>query len=248
MSYRDEREALRQRVEELEQELASARRQIEESQAVRTKTDRLELELAATQRTLDRIRGELRSGRPLSAPRRPSVSPLIMVLLGVTAWSAAAFGVMFRPAGGRTFHGAGHEERMPALLEMAESMGRPKVPRTEREGSVAAVSGETKLTTGAECSVDVRPARLHGDINCKVRVRCGGELIYGGSGAGFARCEVQDGALVSASDTGSSLSDGDPVLKLDLAAGSAVVSDTGASPREITIRLTDPGKQIEIKL
>ncbi|MCK6590233.1 MAG: hypothetical protein HUU21_01825 [Polyangiaceae bacterium] len=243
MSYRDEREALRQRVEDLEHELARARRQIEEAQAERSKTDRLEIELAATQRTLDRIRTELRSRRPvLGGSRRAFSSPLLMVLLGMTAWSAVALGVMGRPSRIGQLSVFEPEGGMPPILAMAEVMGDRRFPRVERFGSVASVSGDAGVTVGEACSVAVKPARLGSGINCKVSVTCGNELIYGGGAAGYARCELRDGALVSASDGDPSGVDGDSAFTLDLAANRLSVSDKGDTTFELTIDLGEPDK------
>lgn len=247
MSYRDERVALRQRVEDLEQELARARRQIEEAQAERSKTDRLEVELAATQRTLDRIRTDLRSRRPvLGAPRRAFPTPLLMVLFGMTAWSAVALGVMGRPSGLGPFRSFGYENGMPPIMAMAEVMGDRRIPSVSRSGSVTSVSGDASVSAGAECSVTVKHGRIGPDINCKVSVKCGDEIIYGWGAAGFARCEVRDGSVVSASDGGVSGDDGDPTLMLDLAARRVSVSDKGAKTYEIAIDLSEPGKPIEL--
>jgi len=247
MSYRDEREALRQRVEDLEQELARARRQIEESQAERLRTDRLEVELAATQRTLDRIRGELQRRRPvLGGSRRSVSSPLLMVLLGMTAWSAIALGVMGRPSSLGPFRSFEPEARMPAIMVMAEVMGDRKVPLVIRSGSVASVTGDTKVAAGAECSVIVKPARLRSDVNCKVSVKCGDETVYGDGLAGYARCEVRDGSLVSASDKETTESDNDPALSLDIAERRITVRDKGLSTYEIAIDLSEAGKATEL--
>jgi hypothetical protein len=247
MSYRDEREALRQRVEDLEQELARARRQIEEAQAERSKTDRLEVELAATQRTLDRIRNELRSRRPiLGGSRRSLASPLLMVLLGMTAWSAIALGVMGRPSRLGHHRSFEHEPRMPQIMAMAEAMADRKVPNVYRSGTVASVSGDAKVAAGTECSVTVKPARLRPDVNCKVSVKCGGETIYGEGHAGFARCEVRDGLLVSAADKDTTDADNDPALELDLAARRVSVRDKGSSTYEIGIDLGEPGQPTEL--
>jgi hypothetical protein len=245
MSYRDEREALRQRVEDLEQELARARRQIEEAQTERSRTDRLEVELAATQRTLDRIRNELRSKRPiLGGSRRALSTPLLMVLLGMTAWSAIALGVMSRPARHGHHRSLEHEHRMPQIMAMAEAMR--KVPNVYRSGTVASASGDAKVTAGAECSVTVKPAHLRPGINCKVSVKCGDETIYGEGAAGFARCEVRDGLLVSAADNDTTDADNDPALELDLAARRVSVRDKGLSTFEVAIDLGEPGKPTEL--
>jgi hypothetical protein len=247
MSYRDEREALRQRVEDLEQELARARRQIEEAQAVRSKTDRLEVELAATQRTLDRIRGELRSGRQVAGgSRRGMATPLLFVLFGITAWTAAALGVLTRPGRTGPCRSLEHEDRMPPIMTMAEAMADRKVPNVVRSGSVASVSGDALVAAGAECSVSVKPARLRPGINCKVSVQCGAETIYGEGESGYARCEVRDGSIASAVDTESSASDSDPVLALDLPARRLIVSDTGLRSYKVEIDLAEPGTQTEL--
>ena len=247
MSYRDEREALRQQVGDLEQELARTRRELEEAQAVRSKTDRLEVELAATQRTLDRIRGELRGRRPvLGEPRRALTSPRVWVLLGVTAWTAAAVGMMCRPARSGHFRGFEQEGRMPQIMAMAQRMGERRFPDVVRSGSVASVNGDARLPIGSECSVTVVPARLKPGINCKVSVQCDGQTIYGEGESGYALCEVEDGTLVNAVDRDPTDVDSDPSLTLDLAAGRVSVSDIGVSSYAVTIDLAKPGKPTKL--
>ena len=167
-----------------------------------------------------------------------------MVLFGMTAWTAVALGVMTRPAGFGPFRSFEQEGRMPQIMAMAEAMRT--FPNVARSGSVSSVTGDAPAALGAECSVTVKPARLWRSINCKVEIRCGAEIIYGEAEAGYARCEVRDGALVSASDAGSTGADGDAVLALDLDGRRVVVSDAGLRTYEVVIDLAEPGRATEL--
>lgn len=84
MSYRDEREALKQRVDELEHELESTQKRAEQAESAQAKADRLALELAGAQRKLERIQAELSK---LQGPeKKPNTGAFLIV--------AVAFGIV----------------------------------------------------------------------------------------------------------------------------------------------------------
>src|ERR1044072_1806987 len=98
MTYRDDRDALRHRVDELERELAESRRRIEQMETARARSERLELDLATAQRSWDRMRAEIRR-RPLDEPaRRRRRSAAAMILVGMAAWGMVAGVALLRSA------------------------------------------------------------------------------------------------------------------------------------------------------
>jgi hypothetical protein len=93
----------------------------------------------------------------------------------------------------------------------------------ERTGRVTVVVGAAPAPARAPCTVRVSPSGPR--YNCRVEVVCGGTPIYGASDFGFTSCELEDGRAVRAHDPVGSATEGDPMLTMDLSAGSVVVSD-----------------------
>lgn len=107
----------------------------------------------------------------------------------------------------------------PALREV-ELVGAPVVHR----GRVIAARGPTVARVGDTCTVEV--TRTDGAYsNCRLRVRCREDLVYGLSGAGYNHCRVEGDELVFAQDADGTRRDGDPRLYFDLRAGRVIVSD-----------------------
>lgn len=75
------------------------------------------------------------------------------------------------------------------------------------------------------CTLRVQPELDEAPNNCRVLVRCEGELLYGADTTGYARCEVDDeGRVVRATDP-SARTDGDPELHFDREAGTLRLRD-----------------------
>lgn len=84
--------------------------------------------------------------------------------------------------------------------------------------------GSVPANEGDDCAVEVTPVR-GAYFNCRIRVLCRGEVLYGLPGAGYNTCGMQDGAVRTAQDWNGTRRDGDPKLFLDLGEGRVVVSD-----------------------
>jgi hypothetical protein len=105
------------------------------------------------------------------------------------------------------------------LLEV-EEVGDPIVYR----GRVVTARGPTMARTGETCSVEV--ARANGGVlNCRIRIRCSGDLVYGLSGAGYNNCRQEGDELVFAHDSNGTRHDGDPRMFFDLESGRIIISD-----------------------
>ena len=83
------------------------------------------------------------------------------------------------------------------------------------------------------CDVRVLPVTA-GQFNCVVRVMCDGNVLYPNPNqtAGYVPCEVENGRPIRAIDDGSTSSDGDPLVDLDLEAGTITVQDFGPDGAE----------------
>jgi len=98
---------------------------------------------------------------------------------------------------------------------------------------VVEATGEAPVETDATCQVHVVPT-FSRNYPCRVRVECGGHILYGGFSQGYSRCDIQENVPVDASDESPTEADGDSILDLDLVHGTAVISDRNP---EYSVRL-----------
>jgi hypothetical protein len=112
-----------------------------------------------------------------------------------------------------------------------------RTPLAVRGRVVSSHAADAGIAIGAPCIVALRPAYDTPDWNCRARVECGGEVLYGTGASGFARCDSDAGSAVRATDPLDSTRDRDPVLDVDLAAGRARVTDRGAAPFDVVVAL-----------
>ncbi|MCA9605255.1 MAG: hypothetical protein KC619_06660 [Myxococcales bacterium] len=101
-----------------------------------------------------------------------------------------------------------------------EPMGEPTV----YPGRVVAARGPTMARDGGRCEVEVQAAD-GAYLNCRIRIRCNDDLVYGLSGAGFNNCRQEGERFVFANDHDGTRRDGDPRMFFDLHAGRIVISD-----------------------
>ena len=99
---------------------------------------------------------------------------------------------------------------------------------TQRGARMIASEGALPVSPDARCQVRVLPVQA-GGFNCLVRVVCDGHVLYPNptQTAGYAPCEVEGGQPISAIDDGHTAADGDPLVRLDLRAGTLTVEDRG---------------------
>ncbi len=98
-------------------------------------------------------------------------------------------------------------------------------PPVVHQGIVTEALGSAIVDVGDACSVVIEKTNdpLY---NCRVRIRCGEEILYGLPGSGYNRCDESAGRLVAARDGYRTRADGDPSMTLDLVARRVVVTDT----------------------
>lgn len=95
----------------------------------------------------------------------------------------------------------------------------------DRAGVVERVTGAgAPVAVGESCSLRVvEPPDSR--FNCRVFLRCGGELLYGGGSTGYTTCTTNERRPTAGHDGASSADDGDAMLDLDLDAARVVVGD-----------------------
>lgn len=107
-----------------------------------------------------------------------------------------------------------------ATPRLVEPIGEPTVYM----GRVVAARGPTMARDGGRCMVEVQ--RADGAyLNCRIRIRCNDDLVYGLSGAGFNNCRQEGPAFVFAHDHNGTRRDGDPRMFFDLHSGRIIISD-----------------------
>lgn len=122
----------------------------------------------------------------------------------------------------------------PALQEV-EPTGEPTLYR----GRVVASRGPTMARTGDTCMVEVQGTD-GGYLNCRIRVRCSGDLVYGLSGAGFNNCRQSGDDFVFAHDHSGTRRDGDPRMFFDLEAGRVIISDDDPDVEVLVDLMAEP--------
>lgn len=113
------------------------------------------------------------------------------------------------------------------LLGDAAVAELPFEPRT-RSARIVDAEGALPVSRDARCELRVLPVELQA-YNCLVRVVCDGRVLYPNpeQTAGYVSCELEDGRPVRARDEGHSRADGDPLVDVDLKAGTITVGDHG---------------------
>ena len=104
---------------------------------------------------------------------------------------------------------------------------------------VVAARGPTMAEVGGRCEVEVQAAD-GAQLNCRIRVRCNEDLVYGLSGAGFNHCRREGDLLVFAHDHSGTRRDGDPRMFFDLRAGRVIISDDDPDVEVLVDLMTQP--------
>ncbi len=128
----------------------------------------------------------------------------------------------------------------PPLDPLHESTEVDFRNRLELKGTALAVNGQTTVQSGQPCAIKVFPTWGERGHNCRVSLRCGEQVLYGGGDSGYNRCEFKDGQLVSVKDEGASTADGDPMFSIDGTASTAVVQEGGGDGFEVKMKIEKP--------
>ncbi|WP_437914099.1 hypothetical protein WME73_48905 [Sorangium sp. So ce302] len=196
MQYRDERDALRGRVDSLEEQLAAARKELEEhrddDRAARV--EQIERQMAEARRVLDQLGRELAAVR--GRPKRSSAVPLLVTMAGVGLCAMIASYLLARPA--RETMAIVQQPALPPpapplpelpapVPEPAQAPPEPAAPAREAPARTATATWRAAVTratglplaAGAACTVEAELASSGDDIRVPaLRVLCGGKPIY----------------------------------------------------------------------
>lgn len=110
---------------------------------------------------------------------------------------------------------------VPSVL--APALGPPITART-LSATVATAVGAAPAASGTSCEIALEPAS--GAFDCRAQITCGGTVIYGAGGAGFATCATDAAGHVTFMDSTTSPAGGDPILTLTLGTGNGMMTDT----------------------
>ncbi|MGK3959434.1 hypothetical protein WMF38_41110 [Sorangium sp. So ce118] len=182
MRYPDERDALRGRVGSLEEQLATARKELQDhrddDRAARV--EQLERQMEDARRALDQLGRELDAVR--GQPRRSLAVPILALLAGLGLCAMVAGHALRGPVP------ASPPEPVPAPSALApEPAPGPAAPAPEEplrratatwNAGVARATG-LPLAAGAPCTVEAELTSSGDDIRVpSLQVVCGGKLIY----------------------------------------------------------------------
>ncbi|WP_437724338.1 hypothetical protein [Sorangium sp. So ce861] len=194
MRYRDERDALRGRVDSLEEQLATARKELEDHRddGRAARVEQLERQMDEARRVLDQLGRELDDLR--GRPRRSLIVPILATIAGVGFCAMVAGYAMMRP---ESYAINGPPQRVavpppppvspPPVPVPAPAPPEPAAPAPEKplrtrtatwKATVARATG-LPLSAGAPCTVEARLTSSGDDLRVPaLDVVCGGRAIY----------------------------------------------------------------------
>ncbi len=110
----------------------------------------------------------------------------------------------------------------------------------ERSARVVSAEGVTNVSAGTPCTLRVVPVSMQ-DFNCHVEVVCNGQTLYGTLPTGYAHCDVDRSAVLHATDSDTTASDGDAAINVDLTSYRAVITDqTGGTTSRVQLAIDAP--------
>jgi serine/threonine protein kinase len=139
--------------------------------------------------------------------------------------------------------------RIHAVLDKQSSMREGKPLRRDTQPlfdgvalRVARVKSKTGIVpfTTQTCALRLAPARS-GQLNCRVRLECGKDVVYGAGSGGYNQCTIATREVTGFVDPNPTPKDGDPELAVDLAAGTATLGDTSKTGAKYTVSFTLDG-------
>jgi hypothetical protein len=207
MAYRDDRDALKSRVAELERQLADARRRGEQEgrEAAEARAGELQDKLAGLRGDLDRMEAELRALRRDTDEPRPNRA----------VWGIAAVPILLALIGG--------------LFVVFVRRPPPTAPLAGRKARVTEVTGLPELKVGTECVLRVMPAGQKDA--CTAEVTCGATVLFPATSP--VTCTYEGGRPVSVESAGGPYE----ITTVSAALLSVPVVVKGPAPRPFTASL-----------
>lgn len=185
MDYRDDRDAMRGRIENLEQDLAAANREIEERRRAQdpARLAELEAQLAEARRKLDDVGGELAR---LRGTRRPANA--LAVVIGVMTIAGGVLGFSVFAVRRPPPIAAPPAPVLPVEAAPKPAVTTPPAPvspvvpglqaKARWTGSVTRATGLT-LAPGTACVLDATlEGGARGIVAKELSVSCGGKVLY----------------------------------------------------------------------
>ncbi|XYH97842.1 hypothetical protein ACMHYB_60505 [Sorangium sp. So ce1128] len=195
MHYRDERDALRGRVDSLQEQLATAKRELEDQRDDdrAARVAQLERQMAGAQRVLDQLGRELDEVR--GRRRRSLVAPVLAMTAGLVICSTVIGSLLLKPASEGTVDAVPLPVVVPTpapvpmdpVLEPAQPPPAPATPAPERPSRTATATWKATVTratglplaAGAACTVEAQLASSGDDVRVPaLQILCGGTPIY----------------------------------------------------------------------
>jgi hypothetical protein len=109
-------------------------------------------------------------------------------------------------------------------------------PADVHEARVHATRGPAFPEEGDECTIEVHRT-TDAYYNCRIRVECRGDIVYGLADGGYNTCHSRGARFVFARDRNGTRADGDPRLYFDLVGGRVFIADD-VPDIEIDIQIT----------
>ncbi|APR81694.1 Hypothetical protein A7982_07043 [Minicystis rosea] len=188
MDYRDEREALRGRVENLEQELGDAKRELDaqRNDDRKARIAQVEKQMADAQRLLQQLGQEL--GELKGAPKPRSSTPVLLTITLVMIGSMVSgflFFVRSAPPPPRIPENVPLEPVEPVAKQAAPSKPAPPQPTASTRRVHAAWTGKVTKSTGSgpapgtPCTIEATLRNPKGAVDAAdLTVACGGKMLY----------------------------------------------------------------------
>ncbi|WP_437506330.1 hypothetical protein [Sorangium sp. So ce1099] len=194
MHYRDERDALRGRVDSLQEQLATAKRELEDQRDDdRTaRVAQLERQMADARRLLDQLGRELDQVR--GRPRRSLFVPVVAMIAGLGICGGVVGSLLLKPAPERAddavVYGVPVPAPVPVPMDPAPEPAPAATPAPEAPTRTATATWKAAVTratglplaAGATCTVEAQLAGSGDKIRVPaLEIVCGGTPIYSSS-------------------------------------------------------------------
>lgn len=260
MRYRDDRDALRHRANNLETDLEAAERRLREAEDElrqhEEKDAREQQELEALRKEVERLKPtKPEVSKPATAPQNAALSVGLAVAFG-----ALLFGFFLMTGGPEEGSDPVPQPAAPLPAEaQLPAVGPPVVSAVEQKrgtglfGARVLASDDPKIPAGTPCVVEASLASAGSEVGVKnVVVQCEGERIYDAATPIGGGMQNRSGGALELSTDGRhhylaefSLTgqwDGErPQMKLSTKAQQARVWSEGLEPRSIALRVDDFG-------
>jgi hypothetical protein len=235
MPFRDEAEALRNRLEAALADLKQAEAELERSREKAAEAEELREALAKIEAQLAEVRGERINPRAQRTAAAVLAGGMALVVVGamIARASIAHVPVSVAPR---------------AVVSHARPVMLPRSPRADEarwfaprlfSASVEEAVGDAPVAAGTRCDVLVAATEID-MLDCRVTITCNDEILYGGEDQGYLPCRVLEGEPTTGEDLSGLEDDGDPMLDMNLPNGRIVVTNDRPSIWRADLAIFEP--------